>query len=111
MKDTYLIPANAKRSMLILSVFYPIDLVIFLVGLLVSVVLLLALPIESVVYAIVALVPGLVAAFLVLPIPNYHNVRTILRSAFIFYTTRQKFIWKGWCFNYEDEEIEKQIYK
>ncbi|NLM63208.1 MAG: hypothetical protein GX190_02695 [Mollicutes bacterium] len=106
----YLIPANTKRSMLIFSVFTPIDLTIFLIGVGLTLILLMALPLENLIMALIALSPALIAGVLVMPVPNYHNIRVILKNIFIFYTTRQKFVWKGWCFT-NGEENQKQIYK
>lgn len=105
----FLIPANTKRSMLIFSVFTTMDLIIFLVGIGITMILLMALNLESIVMAIIALSPGLIAAFLVMPIPNYHNVRTILKNIIIFYSSRQHYVWKGWCF-LNGEENQEQIY-
>ena len=98
--NNYLIPANSKKSMLIFGLFNKIDLWIFLIGVGATLLLLLILPVEQLVFAIIAISPGLVCGFLVLPVPNYHNVRTFIKSAYRFFTTRQKFIWKGWCFSY-----------
>lgn len=111
MNNNFLIPANTKRSMLIFGVFLWIDLIIFGAGLLTTIVLLMVLPLNTLTLTIIAISPGLVAGFLVLPIPNYHNVRTILKSVYQFYTTRQKFIWKGWCFLDGEEKNKEQIYK
>jgi hypothetical protein len=97
MENEFLIPANSKRSMLILGLFTWQDLIIFGIGLFTTTILLLSLPIETLTWALIAISPGLVAGFLVLPIPNYHNMRVLLKSAFTFFTTRQKFVWKGWC--------------
>lgn len=94
----YLIPANSKKSMLILGVFTQLDLGIFITGLIISLTLLMILPVDQLLYALIAIAPGSFCAFLVMPIPNYHNVRTFIRIAFEFYTTRQHFVWKGWCF-------------
>ena len=96
--NNYLIPANSKKSMLIFGLFNQVDLIIFCSGAGSTLLLLLILPVEQLLPAIIAIVPGLVCGFLVLPIPNYHNVRTVIKSAYTFFTTRQKFIWKGWCF-------------
>ena len=104
--NNYLIPANSKKSMLIFGLFNKIDLWIFAVGVSVTLLLLIFLPIEELLWAIIAISPGLVCGFLVLPIPNYHNVRTFIKSAYRFFTTRQKFIWKGWCFSYGKSEEE-----
>lgn len=101
--NSFLIPANSKKSMLIFSIFNKVDLIIFLAGIAASLLLLIALPVDKLLFAIIALSPGAICAFLVLPIPNYHNVRTIIRLAYEFYTSRQKFIWKGWCFTDGEE--------
>lgn len=101
----YSIPANSKKSMLIFGLFTKVDLIIFAVGMVVSLLCLAVLPIQETLWAIVALAPGLICGFLVLPIPNYHNMRTIIKEAYIFYTIRQNFVWKGWCFsNGEDKK-------
>ncbi len=97
MDNQYLIPANAKKSMLIFGLFNVRDLIIFGSGIVVSFILLLVLPVAELVFAIIALAPVLVTGFLVFPIPNYHNTLTFLTSFYTFITTRQKFIWKGWC--------------
>lgn len=99
MENYYLIPANSKKSMLLFGVFNKFDLILFGSGVALTLLMLLLLPIENLVVAIITLTPGLVCSFLVFPIPNYHNVLTIIRSMIEFYTTRQKFVWKGWCVN------------
>lgn len=107
MGQQFLIPANSKKSMLKFGLFNDVDLVIFIVGLIVSLGLLMILPVDKLLYAIMAITPGCICGFLVLPIPNYHNVRTFIRIAFEFYTTRQHFVWRGWCFNngkFDDEK-------
>jgi len=103
--DTYLIPANSKKSMLIFGLFNQFDLILFGTGLGVSLLLLMILPVDELLWAIIAIIPGSVTAFLVMPVPNYHNVRTFIKIAIEFYTKRQQFIWKGWCFN--DGETKK----
>ncbi len=106
MDNSYLIPANSKKSMLIFGYFNTIDLIIFCCGLGISFLLMMFLPMEEFVFAILAILPAFICSFLVFPIPNYHNVRTVVMNAWEFYTTRQKYIWKGWCFN--DGEREKK---
>ena len=98
MNYTYLIPANTKKSLLIFGVFNTTDMIIFGVGLGVSMLLMMFMPVEKFAVAIMAISPALITGLLVFPIPNYHNVRTVIKNAWIFYTTRQKYIWKGWCF-------------
>ena len=106
MDNMYLIPANSKKSMLLFGLFNKFDLILFLLGVGTSLLLLLVLPIESLLFAIIALSPGLVCAFLVFSAPNYHNIRTVIKLAWEFYTTRQKYIWRGWC--YKDEQDNKK---
>ena len=106
MDNMYLIPANSKKSMLLFGLFNKFDLAIFAVGVSVSLLLLMILPIQSFLFAIIALAPGVISAFLVFPVPNYHNIRTVIKLAWEFYTTRQKYIWRGWC--YKDGEEDKK---
>ena len=106
----YLIPANSKKSMLIFGIFNKSDLILFGLGVGASLILLMVLPVDELLYALLALVPGVTAAVLTIPIPNYHNIRTIIKLAYKFYTTRQQYIWKGWCFLHGEEDSE-QIHK
>ena len=99
MNNSYLIPANSKKSMLIFGVFNTVDLIIFGTGIGITFLLMMFLPVSEFWIAILAVSPGLICGFLVLPIPNYHNIRTVIKNAWNFYTTRQKYIWKGWCFD------------
>lgn len=94
----YLIPANTKRGQLIFGLFREIDLIIFITGVSITFILMLILPLENTVLAIIALAPVLTCSLLVAPIPYYHNVMTLIVEIFNFFTDRQKFIWKGWCF-------------
>lgn len=103
--DRFLIPANTKKSMLIFGLFNKFDLILFATGLSITILLLLILPLEqSLVIAIIALSPALVTGFLVMPIPNYHNMRTLIMSVFKFLVGRRKFVWKGWCFPHGERE-------
>lgn len=105
MDKSYLIPANSKKSILIFGLFTGSDLAIASIGIGLSLILMMFLPVGSLLVAILSILPGFIAAFLVFPIPNYHNIRTVIRNAWEFYTTRQKYIWKGWCFdNGEDSK-------
>ena len=98
MNGNYLIPANSKKSLLIFGVFNKTDLIIFAVGLGITLLLMLILNISEIVQAVIALLPLGITSLLVMPIANYHNVRTILGEIWEFYTTRQCYMWKGWCF-------------
>lgn len=97
--NSYLIPANAKRGKLIFGLFREIDLIIFLVGVVTTFILMLALPVDhGYGYALTAIAPVLICSFLVAPIPHYHNVMTFFGEMYEFFSQRQKFVWKGWCF-------------
>lgn len=93
----YLIPANTKKGQLILGLFRPFDLILFGSGVLVSILLLSFLPLGDVWVTILALAPGLVTGFLVLPVPYYHNMLNIIVELYEFITNRQTYKWKGWC--------------
>lgn len=104
MNNNFLIPANSKKSMLIFGLFNKVDLIMFGSGLVLTIILLLVLPIEIFWVAIIAVAPGLITGFLVLPVPNYHNMLTVIISAINFLTGRREFIWKGWCYPHGDEK-------
>ena len=90
--------------MLKFGVFNTFDLILFGSGISVSLLLLLLLPVEQLSFAIIAILPGLVTGFLVFPIPYYHNVLTVIINFFTFFTTRQQFVWKGWCVTDGEED-------
>lgn len=98
MYDNYLIPANTKRGQLILGLFRPFDLILFGSGILVTLVLLAFLPLEEVSVTILVLSPTLITGFLVMPVPYYHNMLTIIVELYEFLTNRQTYRWKGWCY-------------
>ena len=95
--NNYLIPANTKQGQLIFGVFRPFDLGLLAAGVVVTLLLLLVVPLTSVAATIFTLAPGVICGILVLPIPNYHNVLVITTECLLFLTSRQKYIWKGWC--------------
>ena len=97
MNEDYLIPANSKRSRLIFGLFTIFDLIMFGFGLAITLFLLMVVPLSSTFITIVVLAPALVTGFLVMPVPNYHNVLTFLHEVFHFYTERRQFEWEGWC--------------
>jgi len=103
----YLIPANAKKGTLIFNIFRPIDLGIFIGGVLVSLLGLAIVPSTNIIAVTIALLPVGICGLLVLPIPNYHNVLCALGSIWNFYTKRRRYVWKGWCI-YEQFKNDKQ---
>jgi len=103
--NQYLIPSNAKRSLLIFGIFNTVDLIIFGIGLGFSLLALMTTGSTNTAIVVLEALPGLIAGFLVFPIPNYHNTLTFLISAYKYFTKREKFVWKGWCF--ENETTDK----
>ena len=97
MNNTYIIPANSKRGLLYFNAFTLNDLILFGAGLAVSFLLFYILPVDQLLFAIIAIAPGCICGFLVIPVPNYHNIRTVIKTAYEFYTSRQRYVWKGWC--------------
>lgn len=97
----YLIPANAKKGTLIFGMFTKFDLVLFGIGILASVLLLISISPETLKAAIICLLPLLISAFLVVPIPNYHNVLTLIREIIDFFYGRRNYKWEGWCYKNE----------
>ena len=107
MYGAFLIPANSKKSALILGLFKPLDLVILSIGVVISFILMLSLPIEQMTYTLIALFPGVFCVFLVFPLAYYHNVRTFIGIFIKFITSRQKYVWKGWCYKDEINKFKK----
>ena len=102
MDQNYLIPANTKKSKLILGFFTPIDLIIFGVGVTITVIMLLLFQGMTFNMAILILMPALISGFLVIPVPNYHNVLQLITNIVTFIMNRKRYYWKGWC--YKDGE-------
>ena len=103
----YLIPANAKKGTLIFNIFRPFDLILFCVGIGITLLALAIVPSTNIVAVMLAILPVMVCGFLVFPVPNYHNVMCALVSIYRFYTERRKYVWKGWCF-YEQFAVESE---
>ncbi len=95
--DRYLIPANSKRSMLILSLFAPIDLVIAGVGGFITVILLMIINIETTTDILIVLTPVLISSAMVIPVPNHRNVWQLTANVLYYFTNQRKYRWRGWC--------------
>lgn len=94
----YLIPANTKRGQLILGLFRSFDLILFASGILVTIILLTFLPLSNTFLTVIILSPAFVTGFLVMPVPYYHNMLNIIIEMYEFFTNRQTYRWKGWCY-------------
>jgi len=96
----YLVPANAKKGTLILNVFRPIDAIMFGIGAMISLLLLALIDSNNTVFVLVSCLPVAITGFLVVPIPNYHNVLCAIQSILRFISEKLKgnYKWRGWCF-------------
>lgn len=96
--NNYLIPANSKKGQLILGMFRSFDLALLITGVMITFILLAFVPVTSTLNTILILIPGVVSAILVAPIPYYHNVLTMITELYDFLTSRRTYRWKGWCY-------------
>jgi hypothetical protein len=94
----YIIPANVNNGKLIFNIFLPIDLIIATSGVIVTILMLLIVSPDNLFGAIICLLPGLICTGLVIPVPNYHNIRTVIKECFNFLTKRRNYKWEGWCY-------------
>lgn len=100
--NNYLIPANSKKSQLILGFFTPTDLILFGSGCGLTILLLIIIQSARIEIMILILAPALITGFLVLPVPYYHNVLQFIINVYSFYNEPRKYIWKGWCHDGEE---------
>ncbi len=100
--NNYLIPANSKKSQLILGFFNMVDLILFGSGVLVTLVLLLTIQSTNIGVMILILSPALITGFLVMPVPNYHNVLQFIVNVYTYLSNRKRYYWKGWCYDGEE---------
>lgn len=97
MRNQYLVPANSKKSQLIFGFFTWPDLIICLTGAFITIILLIIFKNPTTGELIIAIIPALIGAGLVMPVRNYHNVMQLLNNILDFYTNNRKYLWKGWC--------------
>lgn len=103
-EQTFLVPANSKKQGLIFGFFRPIDLIIFCIGVALTLILLFILSVDTILNVIIIMLPICIAGMLVFPIPNYQNVLCFLGEMFKFYTGRRRYVWRGWCYKYEQRD-------
>ncbi len=97
MDNLYLIPANSKKGQLLFNLFRPVDLVVFLTGVALSIIFFLAINSSTIVATIIKLIPIAIGTLLVVPLPNYHNVMMFLGDMWEFFSRRRVYLWRGWC--------------
>jgi len=108
-QNNYLIPANTKKSQYILGFFTPVDLTIFIVGCAWSLLMLLIIKEITLGLGVLLMLPALIATFLVMPVPHYHNVLQLLINIMNFFMNRRRYYWRGWSiyerFNASDKRF------
>lgn len=104
MKNTYLIPANSKRSMLILGLFSPIDLAIFCTGAGLTVILMLSMHAGTIQDIFMILTPLFISTAMVLPVPNHRNMWQLTANVYHYLSNRRTYFWRGWCMTNEENE-------
>ena len=73
--QSFVIPANSKKSGLIFGLFKPFDLILFGSGTAVTFILLAILPISKLWGVVLTLLPICTTGMLVFPIPSYRELR------------------------------------
>lgn len=101
--NQYLIPANSKKSQLILGIFTPVDLAVFGTGVAITVFLLIIIKSSNMGQLLLMISPALFSALMIMPVPPYHNVMTLLGNIIKFYTGIKKYYWRGWCASYDEQ--------
>ena len=94
--NNYLIPANTKKGQLILGFFTKTDLILWIVGIVWSFIMLVLVKSLSLTVLILIMLPALIATFLIMPVPHYHNVLQLLTNIINFFTNKRRYYWRGW---------------
>ena len=95
--NMYLIPANSKKSQLIFGLFNKVDMIVLGVGITITISLLLVIKSSDLLVMLGLVSPALISAFMVAPVPNYHNTMTLIGNVYKFYSNRRRYYWRGWC--------------
>jgi len=101
MQGNYLIPTNTKRSMLILSLFAPIDIAIFATGVGLTFMLLMVIGSNAKSISDIAfmVMPAIISGIMVVPVPNHRNIWQLTVHIYSFFVSNRQYTWRGWCFN------------
>ena len=96
--NMYLIPANSKSGQLIFNFMRPVDLLVFLVGLSLTIILFLVIGNSDLWATVLKLIPICLGGLLVVPVAYYHNVMEFTKDMLKFlFVNRRIYYWKGWC--------------
>ena len=80
--------------------FRQVDLIVFGIGVATTFILLLIFQndMSNLSVALGVLSPALITGFLVLPVPNQHNIMVVIGNIYnFFFVDRRRYVWKGWC--------------
>ena len=90
-------PANSKKSGLILGLFNVKDLIVLGIGLGITAILVfLCSKGASLIGLVLIMTPGAISVLLVFPVPYYHNVMKLMSNIIMFFMNKKKYEWKGW---------------
>ena len=104
MNNNYLIPANSKKSQLILGFFTGVDLIILGIGCAITLSLLIIFGQSlSTWQSVIVLIPAVISGFLVTPVLHYHNVLQFITNVVKFLFNPRRYYWRGWCAKDERE--------
>jgi len=96
--NMYIIPANSKKGQLIFNIFRGIDLAVFALGIGLSIIFFIVLQdFNDLFSSLLKILPACLGGFLVVPVPNYHNVLQLITNIVTFILNRKRYYWKGWC--------------
>ena len=95
--NLYIIPANANAGKLIFNLFTKFDLILVSTGTIITILAVTIFQPGSFQALIFCLLPLLIGALLVIPIPHYHNVYVVLKELIEFFYKRRNYKWEGWC--------------
>ncbi len=100
--NEYLVPANTKKSILILGLFRVIDIIVVLIGIVIFIMMILIVDMSTLGGVAISLIPLMITVTLVSPIPNYHNTLQFLINLYSYYTNRRRYLWKGWSYKIDE---------
>ncbi len=95
--NNYIIPANSKKSQLILGYFTMTDIILFGSGCGLTILLLLIVQNASLTQMIIILLPALITGLLVMPVMYYHNVLQFIINVINYLFNPRRYYWRGWC--------------
>lgn len=95
--NNFIIPANTKKSQLILGFFTPVDLILFGSGCSLTILLLIIIQNATFAELVIIILPALITGFLVMPVMYYHNILQLILNIINFFTNSRRYYWRGWC--------------